>query len=198
MAADWVSIEAALQAWVAAAGSFDNAHARWAEPNTERPAGTFATLQMLSRRPLGAVPEMVQVYHEDLDVPDGLPVELQATQVLDCALRVSVRAPPARGTHPGTPKGTASAGAIAEQIRLSAALPTQIDNLDAVGVSIFEMGHVQEVDAIVGTDFEGVAFFDCRFYVSNFASESTSYIDSVVIDEELDDTDEGTFVADAS
>jgi hypothetical protein len=180
MGADWTSIENALQAWVKAATGFNNAHAYWANPNVHRPpedGNPFAILEITDRTPVGLRPETAQIDHSTN--PQGQEIELQARQVMDCGIRVQIYAPPLRGTRPGTPRGAANAASLAEAIRLAAALPSVMDSLDAVGVSVHDMGQVHYVPEVVGTDFEGRAVLDAKFYVSDFVSEFTGYIASV-------------------
>jgi hypothetical protein len=179
VATDWAAIENALQALVKAGSGFDNRHAYWGGPNVSRPTDgqPFAVLELLTRVPVGCAPEIVQT--DDLGRPQGQEVELSATQMVACGFRVSVFAPPARGAHPGVPRGTSAASNIAEGIRLAAALPSQVANLDAAGVGVFDLGQVQDVPAIAGADFEGRAVLDARIYVSSSVSEFTGYIASV-------------------
>lgn len=195
MATDWVSIENALQAWIKAGTGFDNRHAYWGGPNVTRPTdGPFAVLELLTRVPVGSVPEVVQ--SDDLGRPQGEEIELAATQMIACDFRISVFAPPARGTKPGVPRGTSNAANVAEALRLSAALPSNMANLDAVGVSVFDMGQVQDVKAILGADFEGRAVLDTRIYVSSSVSEFTGYVATVESTgtlENPDGTTESTF-----
>lgn len=180
MAADWVGVENALQALVKAATGFDNRHCYWADPNVSRPQdGPFATLELVDRQAVGLVPETEQIDHGD-GAP-GQEVELSAKQTIDCGLRVQVFAPPARGTKPGTPRGAASASTIASRLRLAASLPSNLDRLDAVGVSVYDFGNVLDVPAVVAADFEARAVLDLRFFVVDSVSEFTGYIGTVQV-----------------
>lgn len=179
--ADWNAIEAGLQGWVKAALGCDNRHAYWANPNVTRPTdgAPFAVLEITDRRALGVTPQVIQTDH--LTNPAGQEIELEARQVMDCGFRVQVYAPPARGTHPGTPRGPANAAALAGKVRLAVALPSVSSALDDLGVSVYDLGSVTYVPELVGTDFEGRAVLEARFYVADSASEFTGYIETVQV-----------------
>lgn len=187
MAADWTAIENALQAWVKTAVGFDNAHTYWLDSNAGRPtSGSFATLEITERVPLGATPQRVHTEHPDN--PQGEEIEVAAEQVLDCGFRVQIYAPPIRGTKPGTPRGATNAAALAERVRLAGGLPSVMDALETAGLSVYDMGQVRYVPALIGTDFEGRAILDCRFYAADSVSEFTGYIDTVEVTDEETET----------
>jgi hypothetical protein len=184
-AANWPAVENALQGWVKAATGWDNRHVFWADPNVSRPTDApFCTLEMLTRRSIGSRPAMVQTDHDD--AAQGQEVELEAVAMLDVTFRVQVFVPPARATKPGTPRGASNAATIAERIRIAAALPSNIDRLDTAGVAVHDLGQVDYVPELVGTDFEGRAVLECRFYVADSVSEFTGYIAEVDITDDED------------
>lgn len=183
--ANWTNVENALQAWVKAATGYDNRHAFWANSNVTRPTDSpFAVLEITDRMMDGLAPEVIVSANPASSA--GAELEIEARQLMHCAFRVQVYVQPSRGLTPGTPRGASNAAAIASRIRLAAALPSNVSNLDAVGVSIYDMGTVHYVPEITGTDFEGRAVLDASFYVVDSASEFTGYIETVGVSDPFD------------
>jgi hypothetical protein len=176
MAANWTAIENALQAFVVARSGLAATQVIWAHQNASQPAGAFITLEIVGDSLTEGSPEVLE---DDTGTTPGAEVTLTSQSMLDCGLRIQCFTPPARGTAPGVPTGSASARAILSQVRTGSALTATVEALAAAGVSVYDLGAIQFVPAIAGTDFEGRGVLDLRFYVLDSAVETTTYIGEV-------------------
>jgi len=168
---NFTAIENALRAWVLTASNLDEQHVIWSNQDGNRPSGDVITLKLGDGIPLGAFDAIEE--KTDLARPAGQEVELQVQGPREMVLAIQC--------FTDSDSGDATARAVLSTVQTKARLPSIAAALEAAGVSIFDLGRVQYVPAINGTDFEGRAVLEVRLYVVDTASEFTSYVSTVEV-----------------
>lgn len=163
-------VAAALRAWVKSASGLGDEYVFFADQKVPRPATTYVTLRADSLIPLGLSDEVTR--HTDLGRPVGTEVEHRVEGVREAPFSIQVWAAPA---STGPTADTTAVG-LANKISTSLGLPAIAEALDAAGVSVFDVGPVQNLGALLGTDFDGRAQFNCRCYFRGTLSGYTGYI----------------------
>jgi hypothetical protein len=172
---DETAIKSALRAWVRKASGLNDKKVIWSEQSQPRLEAPFITMRLGDFIPLGSADEVTQEY-------DPL-------------------APPGSGDTPGeeitiTVNGRRSVslsvqvfGAGAQQtlskVQTSLGLPSVKEGLEAVGVSVYDIGEVQNVTGLLETVFEPRALTNFSLYVSETVSEKNTFIESVGVTNEI-------------
>ena len=185
-ASNWSAVEDALSAYVVAATGLDAAHVLWAEQTGDRPTGLIAELRS---GPLSVVGTGDELDHEfDGARPAGQELEMQVLGLREFALQIQCYAPKAT-------LGDASGFALAVRCQTALGLPSVRDALFDAGLAPFDVQPAQNVTALLNNRFEGRGLLTVRFYLSDNASELTTYIESVELNSYMGPPDLGTKAA---
>lgn len=184
--ADWAAIENGVAEWVRENSGLAVGQFGWSYSNIRRPDHTFITMEAGEVVGLAAQDEVNVVDHTgDVSPPDaGAEIELQAIGLREFGLTLQCFAPPSGS--PAVPRGSSSPRAVLSKLQTALALPSVADKLSTAGLSCYDRGSIRYVPAIAGTEFEGRAILELRFYVTDTASEFTSYIDTVKVNDPAD------------
>jgi hypothetical protein len=164
----WAALEDSIRTWVVASTGLPAADVIWAEQTGARPlTGAFATLKLGALIPLGAVDEVVSNY--DATRPAHQEIELQVRALRECGISAQFFSPEVTGNT--------SARAYAQKAQSGLALPSVRAALADVGLSPFDRGSVQVLNALIGTKWEARALLEPRFYVMLTDSEFTTWIE---------------------
>lgn len=163
-------VEDALRAWVKASTGFDNEHVFFSDQKVPRPSGPYVTIRLGSVGMLGAV-DPIEV--KDAASPTaGAEIELQVRALREVSVGIQVWNAPAVAVSPAL-----TAVGIASKIQVGLSLPSVRDAFAVACVSVIDMGSIQNLSSLLGTDFDGRSSFDVRCYVMLSASEFTTYIE---------------------
>jgi hypothetical protein len=163
--ADWSAIEAALAKW---AGDASGLTAIWANQNAGQPPGDYVLLSMDGPLPVGR--DGVR-YVTDLERPAGQEVESRVVGERECHLLVQAFTEATLG-------GTAANRVIA-RLQLALTLPSVVELLAAAGISVFDIGPIQNLPGLLEADIQGRASMRVRFYFRDSVSEFGPFIGSV-------------------
>lgn len=172
---DWSDVESALAQWVQNASGLT---AVWANQNAGQPAGDYVLLQLDGPIPLGL--DAVR-YITDLGRTAGQEIEARVVGERECHLLVQAFTASALG-------GTA-ANRVIGRLQLALTLPGTVSLLRAAGVSVFDIGPVQNLPALLEADIHGRASMRVRFYVRDSVSEFGPYIATVEGTQSIDEVD---------
>lgn len=165
---DWNAIEDAVQAWVRAAGGLSEAQVIWADQSGVMPDRPFVAVRLGDLAPVGMDATQTLV---DLTRPAGTEVELRSRGTREMTVNVQAFTEPTMGG--------ASARAILTAVQLGLNNPDTSGALNDAGLSAFDTGRVTNISALAGTDWEGRANLDVRFYVVLTSSAFVGFIDRV-------------------
>lgn len=164
--------ENAIFDWVKAASGFSDDNILWDSDTNDRnqPLEQHIGLKIVTDEPVG-IPEDNHTF--DNAAPSGSEITLSVRIVKEILVRVSV--------YQGQETGLSSARDIVRTIQLKAALPSNRARFTAVGASCFDLGRVFDVPQVIDADWEARSYFEARFYASDKAEETTTYIQKVRI-----------------
>lgn len=168
-------IEEALRAWVRKASGLDDNKIVFAEQDVIRLPIPFITLRLGDLVPLGSADEMKQSF--DATRPPGEEVEVTVQGSRSFSLSVQCFG-----------NSDKSARAILSKVQTALSLPSVREGFEAAGISSYEMSPVQNITALLETSFEPRAVMDIGFYCSEEVSERTTYIGSVEVEDEINET----------
>lgn len=173
-------LEDAISYWVRQTTGLDDAHVLFAEQTGPRPLDgqAFASIRMGGITPLAVVDPVEETY--DNTQPPGQEVEQRVAGLREMA--VSVQLFGSQNTKV-TGDNTASTMALAAQVGLG--LPSVKANFEAVGMSLFDNGSIDNVTALKGTQFEGRSILNVRCYINQTVSEHTGYIETVNLEDDI-------------
>jgi hypothetical protein len=171
----WTAIENAIHSWVTTQTSLT---AIWETPNATRPTGVYCSIQF---------GEMIQHGIDEVygsvnsggtsgisDYKEQVQSIREVTVTTQCFAPVST---PGAPKHP--PYGDNSARSVLSELAASVALPSVQSAFQAAGISCFDPGHVNTIPAIIGSQYEGRAVLESRFYVLETATGYGTYIETV-------------------
>ncbi len=189
-ATDWTAIEDGVRSWVKYASGMSDGQIIFSEQANEgasgaaRPSGMpFLTIRMGDISPLGAVDEVEEL--TDLNRPAGMEIEERVGGMREFS--VSIQA------FTGAATNTLNAArALLSRVQTGLTLPSVAGVFNALNISCFDRGHVQNISALLGNRFEGRASLECRFYVRETISEYTGYIKTVQKTSFMGPPDSGT------
>lgn len=174
------ALEDAIRAWVKTVTGYGNENVFFADQKVPRPTTPYVTIRIGSPSMIGSVDPVIT---KDAASPTaGAEIELEVQALREVSVSIQVWNAPTVAVSP-----TLTAVAIANKIQVGLSLPSVRDALAVAGVSVFDCGPVQNLGALLGTDFDGRSSFDVRCYVMLTASEFNTYIESF----ELTDTVRG-------
>lgn len=166
---NWVTIEAALHAWITAASGLSTVV--WSGQKSPRPTSAWISLQLLSVREVGA--DWVDVLDAAVPAP-GAEIEHRARGMRECTLSVQCF---------GGAAGVNSATARLEAVRSAARLPTRQAALTAAGVGLSSFGPVQSIGGMLGSSvFEPRATLQIVFYATSEVVELGTFIEFVEVE----------------
>lgn len=176
---DWSDIEDAILAWVKGASGLADGQVIFANQSGTQPQNTYATVRLSTIRRVGAYDD--EEWVTNLANPAGQEIELTSNGIRELLVRVQVFA--ASDIGDSNPIGILSK--VASKVWLS----LYLDALEAVGLSPFDVGQVEDLTDVAGSDFEGRASLEVRFYLPETVVEKVGYIASVEITNEATDPD---------
>lgn len=167
----WSTVESTIESWIAG-----QLPAGWkvifAEQQGGMPEASTVTIRIGDPKALGACDEETNAYN------GGAPLnDLTITESGPREFGISFQAYGGKGQT----TGDNSPRAVLSVIRQSLELPTIRYTLQhTAGLSPFDnRGPVRNVAAVAGTIFEPRALWECRFYVVESISATTTYIETV-------------------
>lgn len=166
-------IEDAVKAWLGAATGLPPTNVVIADQNAPPPDGSYVSVRVGASISRG-VDELHQT--ETVGAPAGEEVEFRLHS--DRTVTVTVTAYSASTTDES---GADVAVDVLEKARNKLGLPTIRDALNTAGLGVVEQGQVQNLSAVAGADFEGVASLDVRFSFRQTNTERTGYIATVEV-----------------
>lgn len=170
MSIAWSTMAAAIQNWVEAASGLPDAKVYWGQQSSARPAPPFITLRIASLRRVG---------HDWQEIEeDGADINLTVRGVREGVLSIQC--------FGATAVGDASSLAMINAVITKASLESRRAALNAAGIGIASFGPVMNLDGIVGVaTFEPRAAVDVRFYLAEEVSETSTYIETVEVTNEI-------------
>lgn len=166
---DIAALQTALRVWVKAASGLDDNHVIWSEQASVKLTTPFITMRLGDLVPLGAVDEK----RSDYD-PLGAPgAEMVLSVVGRRELAVSVQC-----------FGAGCLG-ILSAVQTKIRLDSINDPLNTAGLSPFEIGTVQNLTELQETVFEPRALVEVKFYLAETASETTTFIEKVEVENDI-------------
>lgn len=177
MSIAWNNIEDTLRSWIKIATNLTDGHIIWGEQTGARPSDSasapFVTARLGDIRPVAIIDELTALTNS---ATPGQEIELRVTGTRE--FRVLIQAfHPSVVSSTGSPSNTARA--LLSKIQTALLLPSIRASFDAVNISPWDMGTVQNLTELIGTKFEGRAALDVGFYVLESVSERTTYIETV-------------------
>jgi hypothetical protein len=163
------AIEDTIRAWVKAGAALDDEHVFFAKQKVERPSGPYITVLLTGVVPIGT--NDAQETNYDALRPAGSEIEIQVIGEREIHASIQAFNCPTTGTN--------SAVDLMSMMQLRWSLPSVQDVLDAGGISVFDNGEVADLAALLGTNFDGRASIDVRFYARLTVSEFTTWIERV-------------------
>lgn len=165
-AANFEAIENALQAWVTGATGIPGDRVVWAEQNGPRPARPFATLRLGNVISPGLTDE-----ERCTVVEGGAPgADLRIETVAQQEIVITVE------TFTAATTGNGSALALLTRAKNALSKNSQIEAFDAAGIAVVDRGTVQNLTALLDTEFEGRASLDVRIRFVDGAEDLTTWI----------------------
>lgn len=140
----------------------------------DRPASMYVTVRPTSDTNLGFPGNIRSIPTSGR--PAGEEVEIQLEDDSDLSLSVQIWNGPTV-TRTGAP----SAFSFAKSMRSKLFLPTALQVFMSAGVSLIDVGSVQNLGRLLGARFEGRAQFDVRVYYRAAESEFTTNIESLAV-----------------
>lgn len=174
MPLDWTSIEDVLHAWLVRGTGLSAERVLWAEQLPPRLTRPFATLKLGALTRTGGADELRE--STDLDAPDG--EEIEFTAVGQRLLVVSCQA----FTQDIT--GGAAARALLARAQAALALPSVTEAFAGAGLVVVNEGGINDLTALLDTQFEGRAQMDVTFALAGSVTERTGYIAEAEIAED--------------
>lgn len=172
-------VEDAFRAWVKTATGLADNNIFFADQKVERPTSTYVTIRVGSVVPLGAVDPVTITEVEDPD--PGEEIQISVDGIREVTVSIQVFGPAVSTT------ATATAMYIANKIQTSLRLPSVQDALDAAGISVFDIGSVNNLTQLLGTAFDGRAQFDVRCYIVFSATQLETYIETAEVTDTVTD-----------
>jgi hypothetical protein len=172
MALDWAVVQNALIAWLKTGSGYGTGAAIWRDQNRKKPATDFLTAKVIDLSSIG-MPDVRQL--QDLaragngTTTVGTEIEFQVDAFK--RLTVSVQA------HTSSTVGSGKALAVLSKVQTSLHLETVRSALRVAGLAPFDFGQVQDLSAVVDTEFEGRAALTCGFYLTETLSDYATYIE---------------------
>lgn len=165
-------IQRALRGWVRKASGLPDKKVIWSEQSQPRLEAPFITMRLGDFIPLGSADEVTQEYDEN--APSGEEITITVNGRRSASLSVQVFGAGAQQTL--------------SKVQTSLGLPSVKEGLEAAGVSIYDIGEVQNVTGLLETVFEPRALTNFSLYCSETVSEQTTFIESVEVTNEINDT----------
>jgi hypothetical protein len=171
----WADLEKVLHDAVVAGSGIPGAKVIWWAQNFPRPARPYAVVKRGTVTPIGSTVERRKVYNST--APAGSEIELHAREQVEFTLGVQIFTADARGD--------ACAVALAEAVRAHLTARGQLDAFQVAGLALVNRGIVQNVSALLQTDYEGRASLDVTFRVATETVESTTFIQTADVEQIL-------------
>lgn len=170
MALDWSDLEDAIRQWVISSTppELDREHVIFANQEGGVPPGPFIVIFVGDSVPVGRA--TVTTWY-NAGAPPSEEIEIQARQIHLVSVTIQAFTPDTIGD--------AVARSYLSTIESRLHLPGVRAALRASGLVPIEVGSIQYLPAIAGTDFEGRGILDVRFYVEQSATERTTFIEQV-------------------
>lgn len=166
-------VEDAFRTWVKTATGLADNNIFFQDQKVERPTSTYVTIRVGSVVPLGAVDPVTIT--EVTDPVPGQEIQISVDGIREVTTSIQVFGP-AVSTNP-----TATAMYIANKIQTSLRLPSVQDALDSAGISVFDIGAVNNLTQLLDTGFDGRAQFDVRCYIVFSVSQFETYIETAEV-----------------
>jgi len=170
------AMQTALRTWVRLASKLDDSKIVWSEQDIPRLATPYITMRMGDLVPLGSTDEVNHTY--DATQPNGQEIEIEIKGQRSFALSLQCF-----GDGPNQ-----SARQILSNVQTALGLPSVMGILEAAGLSSYDKTPIQNVTALLETAFEPRAVTSIYFYCSEAVSERTTYIESVEVENEINET----------
>ena len=168
MSIPWTDVENALHGWLSTA---IGGPVVWANQKAPKIVGTFGTLQVIS----ADVMDFAEI-HTTTDDSHDPPVEITALAHIE--FQVSAQIFAARGS-PSNITGSNSAYGLLTNARLRLYLESVREALDAVNVVFVDAAAVQNLTALLETEWESRAALTARFRTRDAVSDFVTYIEEI-------------------
>jgi hypothetical protein len=166
----WTALELALQTAVKSASGYADSAVFWSHHNVGHRSGSFIALTLGDM-----VPDEVLTPRDDMTSgPTTVTHTLKTVKEFTLSIQVFTGE---------TVNGDSSARAIASRIQSSLILPSVRGALATAGIGLISPGSVRYVPEIKGAAFEARAIVEPRFTVTDEVSETTSFIETVNVDD---------------
>jgi hypothetical protein len=172
----WTDVEDALHDAVAAGAGLSGSSVVWANQGGPRLARPFLTVRRSGPQELGSTAIVRKDY--DNTAPAGTEVQTRVRRQLSFTLSVQA--------FTTALTGTANAVALLDAVQAQMRKRAQLDAFRAVGIALEDAGTVQDLSAVLQTDFEGRAAVDMTFRIASETLETTGYIETVNVATTLD------------
>lgn len=163
MAVDWVSVQNALQTWVA---STSGLQAIWDDQAAAQPPLPYAMLSLGPPLPLPGLSPVTTVYNSG-GAP-GAEIVTTVTEIKRVTATVEV--------FSKIVTGSGKAMEYLSTAMTSLFLPGQLDKLYAAGISVIDRGPVHDLSKLVANRFQSRASCAVRLYVVDQVSQTDTYI----------------------
>jgi hypothetical protein len=169
VALDFVAIENAVRAWLAAS---TGATVIFADQDGPQPALPYLTVRIDGPRREGGRDELRETTSPGN--PDGQEIEQASYGPRELTVRCQAFT-----------ASTAGGGAARELLQIAQSalgLPAALDGLAAAGLAVIDEGAVQVLNVVVETNFQGRASLDLRLRATDSVTQRTGYIATVSLD----------------
>lgn len=172
VAANWSTIEDAIQAQIVAASGLSGSKVIWEHQGRDRPTTELITLRLDGAE--DTAPATPENRVTDNPAPTaGAEILLTSSQQVDFDLVVTLYA--------GPKTGTGSAFARLNKVRAYLGRDDVVETLGASGLALFAVGRVRSQPTILETEFESRATLTLRFRTVDGNEETTTYIETAEV-----------------
>ncbi len=168
---DKAALQLALRAWVLSPKASNLAANKviWSEQGNVALDEPYLTMRLGDLTPLGACDEESHTYDEDADPEEEITLAITGRRVLPVTLQ-------AFGVD---------SDVLLSRVQTALGLPSLSEALNDAGLSAFDLGKVQNTTALFETEFEPRALLEVLFYVGESVSETTTFVETVAVTNEI-------------
>lgn len=151
----------------------------WADQELNQPAGDYVRGRLGDLLPLADMDQVEELEVEDAPAGEEIAVVLSGQREVTLGLQAFTDA-----TVAGDADGRVPAARVLARFQARVQLPAARARLEAVGLSLVDLGRVQNLSALRTADFEGRASLDLLLGAVETAEERTGYIATAVVTED--------------
>lgn len=168
-------IKSALRAWVRSVTNLPDTQVVWSQQDLSRLTGQFITMRLGDLTPLGSADETTQDYDATRDAGQEIEISVNGQRSFGLSLQCF-----------GT--GDVSDRSLLARLQSSLSLPSVLSLFEPAGLGCYDTSPIQNVTALLDTTFEPRAVMDVYFYCSEVVSERTTFIETVEVENETQET----------